>query len=257
MSYLIVGLVALIASGLTLVSGFGLGTLLLPAFALFAPVEVAVALTAVVHFLNNLFKLGLLARNADRAVVLRFGVPALLAAFAGAQLLVWLSGMPPLFRYALAGRMWEVEPVKLVVAILLLVFAVAELTPAFRRLAIHPRWLPLGGVLSGFIGGLSGMQGALRTVFLVKSGLSKHAFVATGVVIACLVDVSRLASYTAMVGKVRETLDVGLLAVAVACAFAGAYGGSRLLDKITMDAVQRIVSGLLVLVSIGLGAGWI
>ena len=47
MSYLLVCLVALIASGLTLVSGFGLGTLLLPAFALFFPIEIAISATAV------------------------------------------------------------------------------------------------------------------------------------------------------------------------------------------------------------------
>lgn len=49
MTYLIVCMVAFVASGLTFVSGFGLGTLLLPAFALFFPAEHAVALTAVVH----------------------------------------------------------------------------------------------------------------------------------------------------------------------------------------------------------------
>ena len=38
--------VALLASALTFFSGFGLGTLLLPAFALFFPVEQAVALSA-------------------------------------------------------------------------------------------------------------------------------------------------------------------------------------------------------------------
>lgn len=57
MSYLIICSVAFVASGLTFFSGFGLGTLLLPAFALFFTVEKAIALTAVVHFLNGLFKL--------------------------------------------------------------------------------------------------------------------------------------------------------------------------------------------------------
>jgi hypothetical protein len=46
-SYVVVCAVALLASGLTFFSGFGLGTLLLPAFALFFAVEQAVALTAV------------------------------------------------------------------------------------------------------------------------------------------------------------------------------------------------------------------
>ena len=58
MDFLLIGLVAFLASGLTLYSGFGLGTVLLPAFALFFPVEVAVAATGTVHLLNNLFKGG-------------------------------------------------------------------------------------------------------------------------------------------------------------------------------------------------------
>jgi hypothetical protein len=39
--------VAFAVSGLTLFPGFGLGTLLMPAFALFFPIEVAVAATAI------------------------------------------------------------------------------------------------------------------------------------------------------------------------------------------------------------------
>ena len=51
-AHLAVALAALFAAGLTLYSGFGLGTLLLPVFALFYPVEVAVAATAMVHGAN-------------------------------------------------------------------------------------------------------------------------------------------------------------------------------------------------------------
>ena len=56
MSYLIICTVALLVSALTLFSGFGLGTLLMPAFALFFPIEVAVAATAIVHLANNIFR---------------------------------------------------------------------------------------------------------------------------------------------------------------------------------------------------------
>ena len=44
-AHLLVALTAAFAAFLTLYSGFGLGTLLLPVFALFFPVEVAVAAT--------------------------------------------------------------------------------------------------------------------------------------------------------------------------------------------------------------------
>ena len=120
MSYLVVFAVAFLASGLTFLSGFGLGTLLLLAFALFFPIERAVALTAVVHFLNGVFKLGLVGRHANLGIVLRFGIPAILASAAGAWLLVWLSGVEPLFAYPLLGRQVYVTPVKLVVGLLLL-----------------------------------------------------------------------------------------------------------------------------------------
>ena len=43
MSLFIIILVSLLASALTLISGFGLGTLLLPVFAIFFPIDVAVA----------------------------------------------------------------------------------------------------------------------------------------------------------------------------------------------------------------------
>lgn len=55
----------------------------MPVFALFFPVHVAVAETAVVHGANNIFKLLVVARHANRELVLRFGIPAILAAFAG------------------------------------------------------------------------------------------------------------------------------------------------------------------------------
>ena len=82
-AYLAVALAAFFAAGLTLYSGFGLGTLLLPVFALFFPAEMAVVATALVHGANNVFKVSLLGRQADWDVVLRFGLPAIAAAVGG------------------------------------------------------------------------------------------------------------------------------------------------------------------------------
>ena len=69
--YLSVALAAFLAAGLTMYSGFGLGTLMLPVFALFFPAEMAVVATAIVHGANNVFKVSLLGRYADREVVMR------------------------------------------------------------------------------------------------------------------------------------------------------------------------------------------
>ena len=254
-TYAVICVVALLASGLTFFSGFGLGTLLLPAFALFVPVDRAIALTAIVHFLNGLFKLALVGRQADRRVVIRFGLPAIATAFAGAWVLVWLTGMGVLFDYTVLGRRFEVTPVKLVVGNLLLVFALVEVLPRFRNMEFDPRYLPVGGALSGFFGGLSGMQGALRSAFLIRAGLSKEAFIGTGVVVAYMVDVVRLALYSGPIFGGAANLDYGLLSAAVLAAFLGAFMGNRYLKKMTMRGIQWVVAVMLFAVAIGLATG--
>ena len=255
LTYVVICGVALLASGLTFFSGFGLGTLLLPAFALFVPVDRAIALTAIVHFLNGLFKLALVGRQADRRVVIRFGLPAVATAFVGAGMLLWLTGLGVLFDYTLFGRRFEVTPVKLVIGVLLLVFGLVEVLPRFRNMEFDPRYLPLGGAISGFFGGLSGMQGALRSAFLVRAGLSKEAFIGTGVVVACLVDVSRLALYSGSIFGGAANLDYVLLTAAVLAAFMGAFLGNRYLKKMTMRGIQWVVAVMLFAVAIGLATG--
>ena len=83
MEYIAIPVAAFIASVLSFYSGFGLGTLLMPVLALFFPLPVAIAATAVVHGSNNLFKILMVGLKADRELVLKFGLPAIAAAFAG------------------------------------------------------------------------------------------------------------------------------------------------------------------------------
>ena len=255
MELLIVCTAALVASGLTLFSGFGLGTLLMPVFALFVSLELAVAMTAVVHLANNLFKVGLLGRRAEWGVVLRFGLPAVAAAFAGALVLVSLGTREPLAMYQVFGREQQVSLLGLVIGALILLFVVLELLPVFTRLALDRRWLPVGGLVSGFFGGLSGHQGAFRSLFLLKAGLDKEAFVATGVVLAVVVDMARLVVYGFDLAGQAHRIDWPLVAAASGAAFAGAYGGKRLLKKMTFRSVQWIVSAFLVVVAVGLMSG--
>lgn len=255
MDYIIVSIVALLASGLTLFSGFGLGTLLLPAFLLFFPPDLSVAMTAIVHFLNNLFKLILLGKHANKSIVLKFGIPAIVAALAGAGLLLLMSDLQPLATYSVLGHFLVVSPVKLVMGILIAAFAILEMSPRFAQMEFPESWLPVGGLISGFFGGLSGHQGALRSAFLLRAGLSKEAFIATGVVIACLIDITRLGVYAQRfaVGGIQE--NATLVAAATLAAFTGAYIGNRLVKKITMRTIQMVVTILLMVIAVGLIVG--
>jgi hypothetical protein len=261
MEYFVICTVAFLVSGLTLFSGFGLGTVLMPTFALFFPTPVAIAATAVVHLANNLFKVALVGRKADRGVVLRFAVPGALAAVAGAAILGIFAGAPSLFTYTLFGQSHEVTLVNLVIGVLIIGFALLDLLPHFSNLAFGRKYLGLGGVLSGFFGGLSGNQGALRSAFLIKSGLDKEAFIGTSTVSAVVVDVARLLVYGFGFYIARFSLIgagiSGLVLAATVAAFLGAFLGTRLLKKITLRSVQLIVGVMLIVVGAGMATGLI
>lgn len=263
MDYAVVSLVALLAAALTFFSGFGLGTLLMPALAFFMPLPVAVAATAVVHLANNLFKLALVGRHASRDVLIRFALPAILAAFAGAWLLeLFASRTLPLTTWTLGAHTFEITLLKLVIALIMLGFAVLELWPGFSKWSIDARWLPLGGVISGFFGGLSGHQGALRSAFLARSGLSKESFIGTGVVAAVAVDLARLFVYVvamraSSLGDITRQEHWGLVAAASAAALAGSLLGARLIEKVTLRGVRLIVGLMLAAIGLALGAGLI
>jgi uncharacterized membrane protein YfcA len=156
---------------------------------------------------------------------------------------------------ALLGFQAQILPAKLVVGVLLLTITILELTPRFESMSLPARYVPLGGLLSGFFGGISGMQGALRSAFLIRLGLSKQAFIGTGVVVATLVDISRLGVYGQSILSHRSDLDYGILAAAVLSAFVGAMLGNRFLRKLTLRALQRIVGTMLALLALALIAG--
>jgi uncharacterized membrane protein YfcA len=254
MTALAICLAALIASTLTLFSGFGLGTLLMPVVALFFPISVAISITAIVHLANNLFKVAIVGRQTSWSTLISFGFPAVVASFFGALLLSQLSAVPPLYEVSLFGTTRQVLPIKAVAGGLITFFLLLELIPTFAKLTFDRRYLSLGGFLSGFFGGLTGHQGALRSMFLVKAGLTKEEFIATGVVVAALVDIARLVVYGWTIG-LAGLAEPYLVVLACLSAFVGAFFGARLIHKVTFRAIQILVSILLLLISAGLVTG--
>ena len=256
---LIVAVAAFLAAGLTMYSGFGLGTLMLPVFALFLPVEMAVVATALVHGANNVFKVSLLGRHADREVVIKFGLTAIFAAILGAMALGYLVRMDDSLTINVNNaEVSRITPVKIMIGLLMIGFALFELLPVFRKLEFDRRYLPLGGLLSGFFGGLSGHQGALRSAFLAKAGLTTERFVGSTAVIGFLVDRPRIAVYVAVfavAGGAADTSVWPLVITGSLAAFCGVMVGKKYLHKVTMRSVQTLVGVLLFGVGLALLLG--
>lgn len=251
----VITVTAFLASLLTLFSGFGLGTLLMPVVAIFFPVTVAVALTAFVHLLNNLFKLAALWRDINWPVAVTFGTPALLATIPGAWLLSSLERLPQIASYQLFGIDALITPVKLAVGFLLILFACAEWFSLAKSFAIPEKYLPLGGLLSGFFGGLSGHQGAFRSAFLLHAGLSVRQFVATNAIIAVLVDTIRLMVYSLNVTLLIEQVNGTLITAATAAAFTGVLAGKLSIKKVTIGMIQKLVAVMLLSLGLLLAVG--
>ena len=125
----------------------------MPVVALFFPIEVAIAITAIVHLANNAFKVALLGKYANVDVLVRFGLTAIVFAFIGAQALNWLATAPTLYEYQAFDTAYQVAPIKFVVGILILSFVLIELSSISKRIQLSKSWLPIGGIISGFFGG--------------------------------------------------------------------------------------------------------
>lgn len=220
MEIIFIAQAAFLASLLTFFSGFGLGTLLMPVIALFLPLPIAIAITAVVHFANNILKFILLAKESDFSILVRFGLPAMIFAMLGAWVLEFLYTSSWAISYTFLGIAFRITILKWVIGGVLL-FIFVESRPTLY-LPSYAKKLWLGGMLSGFFGGLSGHQGAFRTLFLSQNKLSKEVFLATGVTIAVVVDVSRLTLYAQYWDRVIVQWD--MVVVATFSFFRNTYG---------------------------------
>jgi hypothetical protein len=111
--------------------------------------------------------------------------------------------------------------------------------------------LPIGKAISSFFGEFSGNQGALRSVFLLKTGLSKNAFVATGIVSAVLVDACRLIIYGPGILSAPLTNSQELvipIIVGTVCALCGSLTGKQFFQKITIKIIRVIVAATMMLI---------
>ena len=255
MEYFLIPLFTFIASIITFLAGFGINTILVPVFALFFEIKYAIALTAVIHLLHNIFKLILTAKYADKSIIISFGLPAVVSSFIGVYALNLISNLKPLITYNIFHHDFSISLLKLVIAFLIIFFAFYDLIPQFQAIAFKKKLMPLGGLISGFLGGLSGHQGALRSAFLIKSNLSKESFIGTGVIIAFMVDLSRLALYFTLFAKEIFHSNIMLISISTVFAILGAIIGNHFLKKVSFESIKIIVNFMIIVFGILLGSG--
>jgi uncharacterized protein len=255
---------AFLAAFASFFSGFGLGTVLLPIFLLFYSPPFAILATALVHFSNNLLKINLLKSHINWPFALSFGVWSMVGAWVGAWFLNWLSK----FQSPILFLNYETNFLKIVIGLVLIGFAILEWRGKNIGFPTTKGWFRSGAILSGFFGGFSGHQGAIRTLFLLRAHLTKENLIATGVFVALLVDISRLLVYLRdMIGKEGSIFsDFGaqsltrfpfwvVISVAIFSALLGSIIGNRYFKKTTIPQIQKIAALGIFLIGIFLVLG--
>jgi hypothetical protein len=227
-----------VAAGLVAaMTGFGIGSLLTPVFALTMDTRLAVAVVAIPHVVGTAVRFRLLRSRIDRKVLLGFGLTSAAGGLAGAALQEIASS----------------RGLNVVFGVLLLFAAFSELTGLGRRMHFHG-WLAwAAGALSGLLGGLVGNQGGIRSAALTGFNLPKDTFVGTATAIALFVDGARLPIYLA---RQHEEMVPQWPAIATATAgvVVGTVIGGRLLRRVPETWFRRLLAiALVALGSVMLG----
>ena len=234
------------AAALTVPAGFGLATMITPVVFLWLDPHEAVAVVGIVHGSHNAWKLKVLRESVDFEAVKRYGWAMVLGALIGAAL----------------NTAVEADPLLLIVGIALVILPLLSISEAWTNFRLPEAEDRIGGFGSGFFGGLTGHQGALRAMFLQKRLPDKSEYAATAAVLALVVDMTRVPVYVALEGW--QILDAGWLILGlVLAAVMGVQLGKRWLKKWKSDAIRNgilvaiVASGALYIREAAVALGWL
>jgi len=221
--------VSVLAGAVAGIAGFGIGTLVTPVLTLWWGTKLAVAMVAIPHLAGTALRFWLLRHRIDRRVLGSFGSASALGGLLGAWLHVRFAST--FLRIVLGG--------------LLVCAGVAGLTGAGERLRVKGAVAWAAGVLSGFLGGLVGHQGGIRTAAMLGLEVPRDAFIATTTAVALIIDGVRIPFYLA---SHTESLSrhAPVIAMMTAGTLVGTIVGCAVLKEIPERLFRRVISGPIV-----------
>ena len=227
---LLVAIGSFLAAALTVPAGFGLSTILTPLVLLLMGPHEAVAVVAVVHGAHNAGKFAALRESVDFEAFRMYGVWLVLGAILGAAL---QNEVPQ-------------KPLLALIGAFLVSLPLLSMSEGWTGYRIPEANDSLGGFGSGFMGGLTGHQGALRAMFLTRRLPDKMTYAATASVLALCVDLSRVPVY--LLFRYDEmSQHAALTLVLVISALIGVRVGKTWLERLKSEWIHRGVMGGIVL----------
>ncbi len=217
-----VAVCTLVAAALTVPAGFGLSTMLTPIVLLMLAPHEAVAVVAIVHAAHNAGKLSTLRDHLDLGAFRHYGVWLIVGAILGALL---QSQVPQ-------------RPLLALIGLFLIALPLMTLSESWTGYRIPEANDRIGGFGSGFMGGLSGHQGALRAMFLTRRLPDKMAYAATASALALCVDLSRIPVY--LVFHHEQIIPhLTLILILTTAALVGVQIGKRWLVRLKSEWIHQ------------------
>lgn len=219
---ILIVVVAFIAAALTVPAGFGLSTMLTPVVLFVMEPHEAIAVVAIVHGAHNAAKYYSLKIHVDFEAIKHYGIWLVIGAIIG----------------ALLQNMVPQEPLLILIGCFLIILPILTLSEDWTGYKIPEANDRIGGFGSGFMGGLSGHQGALRAMFLSRRLTNKMSFAATASILALCVDLTRIPIY--LYFRSEEIVAYSQLTLAlVISALLGVKVGKIWLEKLKSKTIHN------------------
>ena len=226
-------IVGIAAGAVAAVSGFGIGSLLTPAFAIYTGTKLAIAAAAIPHLLGSALRVWILRKDIDYKILWGFGIASAVFGLTGALLHNFIGGRMLTFMFGV-----------------ILVFAGGMgITGLAEKMQFKGAAAWAAGAFSGFLGGMVGNQGGIRSAAMLGLNVPKRAFVATASAVSIMVDGVRIPVYIA--NQSEKLLGIWpYIAGAGAAVIIGTLAGQKLLTFIPERFFKRVVAAIVLFLGV-------
>lgn len=224
MDIFLITLLIFVAGGVGTLTGFGTATIMVPVLLLSYSLPETLLLAGIVHWFGNLWKIGLFRSGLNWRLILMFGIPGLVLSWFGASLVFSVD----------ETILTPVLGVMLVLYTLFVFFNQSFKLPANNVVAI------IGGGLSGFMAGIFGVGGAVRSAFLSAFDLPKAVYIATVGVIGLIIDSGRLIRYF-IEGTTVSSLPLWSISIFIVASFLGALLAKQVVEMIPQRKFRLMI----------------
>lgn len=212
-------------------AGFGSAMLLTPIASFFFDIKTTIALVGLFHLLGHITDGFLWRRFIVWRIGLLFSVFGVLFSVIGAYLIMYIPS----------------QGLEIAIGLFLIVYALLSLAGIEMRIPRSDASIIVAGGIVGFIAGIIGMAGAIRTAILSSFHLKKEYFLGTSFAIAFFVDTARVGVY---IQEGFLKIDVFLWISVFAVAVVGSLIAKKLVSRIPAALFNKIVYGILLLAGI-------